>query len=164
MAYVDIASYSATTEYGQCSVKISIDMNRRHTSEDAGFCAEKAGQVFQGIMEQTVKLTPSEMVKAAEEKRDILSLFPDPIYAEEIPNGYCSRWCCKHRPWFIVTTRKGRITIGWRKRVIQIRWEKLVNEKSADDLFPDQEVTKDGRMIHAWSYEYAKRYIETILA
>lgn len=36
---------------------------------------------------------------------------------EAIPN-HCSQSCCAHLPWYILNTAYGRITFGWRKRVI----------------------------------------------
>lgn len=94
----------------------------------------------------------------------ILLAFPDKIFVEEVPNGYCSDYCCKHLPWFVVTTVVGRFRIGRRKRVIQIEWDETVKTKSAPDLFKDEDVTKGEKMIHAWSVNDAKRYIEAIIA
>ena len=86
------------------------------------------------------------------------------IYVEEIPNGYCNRYCCKHLPWFVVTTKVGRITIGWRKRVINIDWEGSAITKKANELFPQEDVTKGDKLIHAWGYEKAKEYIGVLLS
>ena len=102
--------------------------------------------------------------RAAEEKVAILALFPGTPFVEEIPNGYCSQYCCKHLPWFIVTTQVGRVKIGWRKRVIQIDWSETRNTKNSEELFAKEDVTKEAKMIHAWSYEDAKRYLEAIIA
>jgi hypothetical protein len=66
-------------------------------------------------------------------------------------------------PWYKVTTRKGVITLGWRKRVIEISWEPSVNNE-ADELFPGEDVTKIGRTIHAWGYDKAKQYISRLLS
>ena len=100
---------------------------------------------------------------AAEQKRRILELFEAPIYVEEIPNGYCSASCCRHLPWFNVTTPVGRIQIGWRKRVIEINWVDTRVEGTGEELFPEEDVTKGDWHIHAWSYEKAKEYIEVLL-
>lgn len=103
------------------------------------------------------------MKQAKEEKEKLLSLFPDKSFVLEIPNGYCSDWCCKHLPWFTVTTKVGPITIGWRKRVISIDWKQTVRTKTSNELFAKEDVTKEYKLIHAWSYEDAKRYVNAII-
>ena len=88
----------------------------------------------------------------------------NPIYIEEIPNGYCNRACCRHLPWFIVTTTVGRIKIGWRKRVIEIDWSDTKGTAEAETLFAAEDVTKGTRYIHAWSVEKAKSYVAAIMS
>ncbi len=61
-----------------------------------------------------------------------------------------------------MTTPKGVITLGWRKRVLEIRWEGSDITQTAEELFPQEEVTKQGRMIHAWSYDKAREYIAVL--
>lgn len=114
------------------------------------------------VMAAVVATSPKEQVRASEERSQLIGLFNETIYTEEIPNGYCSDWCCRHLPWFVVTTRMGRFKIGWRKRVINIDWSDTRGTKTAKELFPDEDVTKGERMIHAWSIENARRYIETV--
>ncbi len=105
---------------------------------------------------------PSSKQAAEKERQEIIALFDEPIFVEEIPNGYCSRSCCRHLPWFVVTTTVGRFTIGWRKSVISIEWK---NFKSLPDiLFPEENVTMGPCYIHAYGYEKAKQYIKTIIA
>jgi hypothetical protein len=82
---------------------------------------------------------------------------------EEIPNGYCNRYCCAHLPWYIVTTRLGRIKIGWRKSVINIDWAETQGTKTSEELFQSENVTKDTRGIHAWGYEKARAYVGAII-
>jgi hypothetical protein len=102
------------------------------------------------------------MQEAADERAAILGLFPNPIFVEDLPNGYCSRGCCRHRPWFLVTTPIGRIKIGWRKRVISITWDDT-DRPYADQLFPNEDVTKFNKTIHAWGLEKAKEYLKVLL-
>lgn len=79
-----------------------------------------------------------------------------------IPNEYCS---CEHcSSWFIVSTPDGDIKIGWRKRVINIKW--LDNYKMfTDDFESEKNITKGfseydkERYIHAWSIEKAIDYL-----
>lgn len=106
------------------------------------------------------KETPAEIAK----NKELLTVFSTPIFVEEIENGYCSDWCCAHLPWFVVTTKVGRFTIGWRKRVISIDWNDTVGTDTAIVLFEDEDVTKGLMSIHAWSTEDAKRYIDTIIS
>lgn len=75
-----------------------------------------------------------------------------------IPNEYCQ--CDKCAPWFKVNTPDGDVKIGWRKRVISIKW--FDNYKKFTDDFKDENVTKgfdDRRYIHAWSVEKCIEYL-----
>lgn len=104
------------------------------------------------------------VAEALDEKTKLLSLFPNPIYVEAIPNRYDPSGFSRHLPWFKVTTTKGRIIIGWRRHVINIDWSELDNKKKAEELFASEDVTKGDYDIHAWGYEKAKEYISKILA
>lgn len=102
--------------------------------------------------------------KIVEERNELLSCFPDPIYVEEIPNGYSSNdFYFRHFPWFLVTTSLGRIEIGWRKSVINIDWSKSDIKKTADELFPNEDVTKFTHGIHAHSLADAEQYVNKLL-
>jgi hypothetical protein len=115
------------------------------------------------IQAAIIAADPKSREQYENEKLQLTMLFPEPIFCEEIPNGYCSDWCCRHLPWYNITTTIGHFTIGWRKRVISIDWSRTVNTKTAEELFPDEKVTKGDKYIHAWSVEDAKRYVDTIL-
>ncbi|MCK9273405.1 hypothetical protein M0P65_07755 [Candidatus Gracilibacteria bacterium] len=114
------------------------------------------------VYTEMIKNDPNTPI-AIEENKELLNLFSDPIYVEEIPNGYCDKYCCKHLPWFDVTTKIGRIKIGWRKRVIHIEWTGTKNKINAKELFLDEDTTKFDKIIHAWSMEKAKEYIDKII-
>lgn len=101
---------------------------------------------------------PNTAIETTNNKK-LLSIFEHPIYVEEISNEYCSDWCCKHLPWFVVYNAFGPIKIGWRKRVINIDWSKTIIHYTADELFPDERVTKGDKYIHANNLEKAKEYI-----
>ena len=120
-------------------------------------------KIEDAIMTEIIKNNPEAQERARIEKSKIISLFPGEPFVEEIPNGYCSRHCCKHLPWFIVTTQVGRIKIGWRKSVIAIDWSETHRTKNSDELFAAENVTKEDRMIHAWSYDKAREYIKAII-
>lgn len=109
-----------------------------------------------------IKKDPKTAEETAENKK-LAGIFPNPVFVEEIPNGYCSDWCCRHLPWFIVTTSVGRFKIGWRKHVINIDWNETVNTGNSSDLFQDEDVTKGHKNIHAWGIEKAVGYIDRII-
>ncbi len=83
-----------------------------------------------------------------------------PAVFTPIPNGYCSQPCCAHLPWFRVETMKGVITIGWRKRVINIDWSETGNTIEPEKW--QEDVTKDKTSIHAWGYGKAIQYLEVL--
>lgn len=119
-------------------------------------------KLCQELQNTVGRLDPKEVAACEKEAADILALFGDEkIFAEKIPNEY---WASSGRSWFIVTTKIGRIKIGWRKRVIVIDWSDSTNKCRAVDLFGSEDVTKDTHMIHAWGYEKAKQYLKVLLA
>lgn len=79
-----------------------------------------------------------------------------------IPNKYCP--CDKCAPWFIVNTPDGEIQLGWRKRVINLKW--LDSYKPFSEKFSKEDVTKgfgvygdNERYIHAWGEDKCIEYI-----
>jgi len=86
---------------------------------------------------------------------------PDKLIFTAIPNEYCP--CERCASWFIVSTPDGDIKIGWRKRVINIRW--LENYKPFAETFESEDVTKEfekcdnDRYIHAWRLDKAIEYL-----
>lgn len=79
-----------------------------------------------------------------------------------VPNEYCKCESCA--PWFVIesslTPVKLNFTIGWRKRVINIR---LHHEKiDFRQLFPEEDTTKESDFIHAWSYNKAEMYLRKV--
>jgi hypothetical protein len=75
---------------------------------------------------------------------------------EEIPNEYSTQPWAVNTPWYLVTTSKGRIKVGWRKRVIQIDWSDAPIDKDGEKLFIAEDVTKGTSFIHAWDYDRAQ--------
>lgn len=149
---------------GRFEIEIHMNAGRELTSEDNWNIRKAAESIEKSIRAESIRLNPNTQKESKKERADILGLFGDnAIYVEEIPNGYCSDYCCKHLPWLTVTTKKGRITIGWRKRVLNIDWEGSAISQSADALFSDEDVTKGNYYIHAWGLEKAKEYIDVLL-
>lgn len=138
-------------------------------SDTIRLAAYKAAEIIEdAIMQAVIANDPEEQGRASRQREDLIGLFPKPIHVKEIPNQYCSSWCCKHLPWFEVTTVVGVFTIGWRKRVIHIDWSNTHGTGQPSELFQKEKVTmglaSDCRYIHAWSLEDARRYVTTILS
>jgi hypothetical protein len=80
--------------------------------------------------------------------------------------------------WALIQTRHGNIKLGWRKRVINIDWsdvyeklgkgldykdrEYLREALDSDKMFPKEDTTKGGPMIHAWGKEKASFYLNAV--
>lgn len=74
------------------------------------------------------------------------------VEMESMPNQYYTGYA---DPWWTVTTPKGKIIIGWRKRVLSISW---TDTNCAVRVTKDS-VTIDDHMVHAWSYAKAVEYL-----
>lgn len=159
-----VYTYTSFSKKINIELEILLDIHRELTDNDKNNLREHVENIVKSLAEETIRLDPESKITADKEKSDILSLFRQrEIYVEEIPNGYCSDYCCKHLAWFIVTTKKGRIKIGWRKRVINITWDDSLIKEKAEILFPNEDVTKFDKTIHAWGLEKAKEYIDLLL-
>jgi hypothetical protein len=86
------------------------------------------------------------------------------IYVQEIPNEYCGALCCPHYPWLLVTTEIGIFKVGWRKHVMSLDWSRTHVFASAHELFPDENVTKQGHEIHCWGYDKLGQYLKGVYA
>lgn len=163
--YKLLTSTESAGTYGIFGIKILVATELQNLDREAIHCAgyRATDGITAAIMAAVVSENSEAQEHCRKEREDLLGLFEQPIYAEEIPNGYCSQWCCKHLPWFVVTTAIGRFKLGWRKRVISIDWSDTRAVRTADELFPNEKVTKDGRLIHAWSLDDARRYIVTVV-
>jgi len=163
--YTEAYGFESYGQYGMLGVKVMVGgLGRELTGKEKTVIADATNNINSVIMEERIRRDPGAQQRAEEQRRGLLECFPEiPVYVEEIPNGYCHDYCCRHLPWFKVTTPKGIVTIGWRKRVINIDWS-LMRNPSAMQLFSQEDVTKGEYLIHAWSYEKAKEYLAKILA
>lgn len=140
----------------------SENINEREITGVLTTCLEK---VKNDICNYIISKDSEEINRRNKTIENLKNLFTNAVYFKEIPNEYWREndpygWAS---PWFLVTTTKGVIKIGWRKRVIQIDWSQSDIESTANGLFPDENVTKFDRTIHAWGYEKAKEYLDRIL-
>ena len=141
-------------------IKILVDIARDLTIEEQYFIREKREEISDFIRTVSVKNDPESIKISKEETVSLLNCFPTLVYAKEIPNQYSEKIL---NPWFLVTTQKGNIKIGWRKRVIVIDWEDSDIKEMAEDLFKNEDTTKYKFYIHAWGYDKAKEYISKLL-
>lgn len=154
---------------GEFGLKMFIRLGRETTENDRRAFYQAQDALTDSLQKETLRLLPETHEQAAVERAEILALFPSPLFAEEIPNGYCSRYCCAFKPWFVVTTAAGRIKIGWRKSVIHLEWTDSIIKGAAKDIFPNEEAwpgyetTQYDKVIHAHGYDAAKRYIDRLL-
>lgn len=152
-------SYGATN-FG-IEIRVAIDRNLNENDRRASYKIEEA--IEDAIMRESMRLSSDQILNRASERAEIIGLFGDrAIFVEEIPNGYDHSWYTEMSPWFKVTTSKGIITLGWRRRVISISWAPTVGKK-ADDEFPGENVTRIDNEIHAYGYGKAKQYIDHLL-
>lgn len=61
-------------------------------------------------------------------------------------------------PWWLAKTDFGLIRIGWRKRVISIDW----SDTPFRGVITEDDVTKDGEGVHAYSYVKALEYLTAL--
>lgn len=165
--YKELYSEYGVGDFGNFGIKILVASDRlsNFSHEEIKSAARKAADLIsEEVLARVVADDPNSTVKADKERAELLSLFDNVVFVEQIPNEYCHSWCCRHFPWFIVTTKVGRIKIGRRKRVIEIDWSQTVGTKSSDELFSLETVTKGQRYIHAWSLGDARRYIGMIVS
>jgi hypothetical protein len=81
----------------------------------------------------------------------------------DVPNDYWKSKLFDFRsPWMRVYTSSGVFLVGWRKRVIELNWEDTIFTSTAEELFKDENTTKDKKMIHAWGYEELQAYLTRI--
>lgn len=169
--YRDGYYQETSTRHGSFGIRVYVTGFSREFTQNDRRAFLKAGEILQELMAESMRLDPAEIAAREKERKELLGLFQAPMEPsyEEIPNGYCSQWCCKHKPWFRVLTSIGWVVIGWRKSVINIDWSETTVKATADELFANEEVfpgcavTRIGRSIHAHGYTKAGEYVAKLL-
>jgi hypothetical protein len=167
----EFKNVTSVQHMGGYAIRIQIQGIEREFTEDEKFAIDRArDSIDDALLKGETGANPKTHEKAACDKAKILECFGRyALYVEEIPNGYCSRGCCAFYPWFIVTTPKGRIKIGWRKSVIHLEWTDSEIKADASEIFPKEEAwpgyetTQYDHVIHAHGYEAAKSYIDRLM-
>ena len=162
-----LKNISSIESHGNPGVTIAIlghagELDLSKPNELSNMASRMVDDLYQKANDLIAVADPMEAGLAKEEKAKLIAAFGGrPIFVEEIPNEYYSKGRYA-RPWLMVTTPAGHFKIGWRKRVIQIDWSRTTVKDWARELFASEDTTKDDQMIHAWSYEKAKEYINRI--
>jgi hypothetical protein len=154
----------SVSSFGVIGFKVFVRTGRELTPYETREISNKCDELKKIIAKETVSRDPQRAETRKIERSEIINLFPKPIYVEEIPNGYCSDWCCQDKPWFKVTTSIGRFIIGWRSHVINIDWSETIVKGEGKTIFPDATSTVGKNFIHAWSYEDAGKFIAKLIA
>lgn len=167
--YKELTWKESFGDHGAFGISISATVTRELGHEEHLALIRALDLIEHAIRSEDMRLDPAAQAHRTEQRQNVLDLFPEYFEVEEIPNGYCPRWCCTQLPWFRVLTRRGWIEIGWRKSVINIDWSGTVVKQSGEQLFPKAAFTvgsgyKDNQYCHAWGYEAAKSRLATILA
>ena len=145
-------------------LKILLRLPRELTKEEDNIILKAGEDILNAIERVNYTLDPKVQAQAMEEKAKLIACFPEPIFVEELPNGYSMNDpYFSQFPWFRVTTKIGPFGIGWRKRVINLDWSETIVTAQANELFPNHEGTKFDYSIHCSDYTYAKQCIERLM-
>ncbi|HBA71762.1 MAG TPA: hypothetical protein DCZ63_06090 [Geobacter sp.] len=167
MEYVEAFSSESFGSNNSLGIKILVGSNQTLPNlrlPDIFDATHRAASLIESEIRFEMKKLDPNAAKETERNSQLLSCFDSPIYVEERPNGYCKDWCCRHLPWFVVTTKIGRFTIGWRKRVINIDWSDTTCKLAGSEIFAGEDTTIGFRFIHAWGLDKATEYVSKIIA
>ncbi len=157
LGYIKLASYDELGSNGfGLQVWIKIPEDSRPPEKTLDDLSHATSELYRQLVRETRNTAPEAVAWARKERAALVDLFNEPIYVEDVPNEYDPM---SNRPWLVVTTRVGHIKLGWRKRVISIDWSRTQYCQTSSELFADENVTKEKRLIHAWSLDKAREYI-----
>ena len=106
LQYRPLGGNECVGSLGAYGVRIEAASSEKFDPEDSRIqqAVWEALKLVEGaVKEAAISVNPKEQDRARQERAQLLILFPQPIYVETIPNGYCNEACCKHLPWFVVT-------------------------------------------------------------
>jgi hypothetical protein len=79
-------------------VRIAVKLPRDLTDAEKSALSRMADEAYGALGACSRSLDPERQKWIAEEKTELLALFPGAIHAKAIPNGYCSLSYCQDRP------------------------------------------------------------------
>jgi hypothetical protein len=88
-----------------------------------------------------------EILERSEIPYSKMTMIPNRYHPNPDPTYYA--------PWFLVETPKGRIQIGWRKRVISIDWSESGWTAKGSDVVENPDVTHWEQGVHAYGADKA---------
>ncbi len=150
--------------FGFIDTEVNMELSRELDDKDRELILDAMENLRDALVRRSYEQASQLQDMLRREEQNLLSLFSShTIYVEYVENEY-TKGHPAHSRWLVVTTKLGRIKIGWRKRVIHIDWSNSDIEASPNDIFRDEEVTKWENGIHAWGYEKAQEYIDTLMS
>jgi len=162
---IAIETWGGTAGGYKVELNLELTKDRELTQDEVYFAHTKVQEIMAHIDTNTIKTSVEFIKNTASEREQLLNCFGDhKIYAKEIPSEYGNL-----EPWFLVTTPKGVIKIGWRKRVINIDWSdsdikfKTDAEAAIAIEIEDLHHTHGRDYVHAYGYAKATKYIQRLL-
>ena len=141
------------------------DALSEETQSSISWKASDSLQAIRGVIEMEWAKA-NETDKRNDHVTELTELFKSAgfniVYVKIIDNQYCSDACCYKYPWVIVTTKKGRIKLGWRKRVMNLDWSESDIKAVGTKLFKDEKTTTGECYIHCWSKDKAIEYLKKL--
>lgn len=152
---------------GGYGINIEIAYTQRELDNEDRWAIRSHVEAIENIIRgRTYREDPKVIAACAEQKTKLLAAFEGHlIYAKAVPNEYFSpdEIYGQMHPWFLVTTTRGIIKLGWRKRVINLEWDQSDIPKDAVSLFTE-DVTKGPGYIHCYGYESLKQHVQALLS
>lgn len=174
--YKEVYGKESHGSKGAFGIRIFVTIDHEISKEapwtEAIAISKAAELIEEAIRTEDERLSAESQKAKADERRELLGVFPDVFQFEELPNGYCNKWCCTQKPWYRVLTRVGWVKIGWRKSVINIDWSDTAVKQSGDELFPGAQFTVGSgydhkgnptRYCHAYGVEKAREQLAVVL-
>jgi len=144
-----------------CEILMKSNLYEQLSEDSQSALSYKASEFAQKLHNQ-IEMEWMKEFKQKEREEEVgrlSSLFSqagfETIYVKVVDNEYDNSAFYYTRPWLYVTTQRGIIKIGWRKRVINLDWSQSDIAVFGQDLFKGEESTVGDKFIHCWSEEKA---------
>lgn len=160
---MDYTQVGLVEREGRYELGVRIEVSAKHPlsdSEKNEICSS-AYRIANELQKGAERNDPEVVQALACERQQILGCFPAGCCYEIVPNEYSMD---SSRPWLKVHTTRGPFIVGWRKRVIELKWSGTVAYKNIPfGLFDGEDVTKSEAIIHAWSYDKLRDYVNRLM-